>query len=358
MTRRKTRRISTSLLSVLLNAGAAVLLLLVLGVGVRAGALTAQFWREAVGSVGAFLAVAAVIWFAALARSARLRHVTAAQRQTMAYLATVVGLLFIVTRFWFAATAATTAAAQGATAWLPLIDAAVLPLVAAVAAMQAGLLSPQAAWDARRLGGREINLVLLLSIAALLLLPGGAAGWADALLAPPEPGGSAAWFGVAETGSPWLATVTATGVALFCGQVSLHALRRPGAAVTVFAAVLFYQATANFVFAQASGAMGLDATAHFLAILAAVVMDAAYMIRIYAAEENRTLWYASSAGIVAAVGAALILLPRLAGYPAATPAAIVGVTVGSAALGLWCGWCGARLGRLYGARAWPPPAIS
>ncbi len=326
MTRRKSRRAPTLLSLALRNAGAAVAVLLMLGAGVRTAALTTHFWQEAMGSVAAFLAVAAAVWLVAGAPSSALRRTTVQQRQRLAYGATVAGLSYVGARFWLAA--------EGAATWLPQVDAAVLPVLLAVALLQASLLPPRAAWDARRLGLREINLVLLLSIPALLLLPGGAASWGDAQLASPASG----------TGAPWLAAVTATGVALFCGQVALHALRRPGAAVMVFAAVLFFQATANFLFAQASGAANLDATAHFLAILAAVAMDAVYMIRIYAAEEAPTLWYALTAGIVMAVGVTLILLPSLAGYPAVTPAAIVGVTGGSALLGTWCGWSGARVG--------------
>ena len=302
-----------------------------------------QFWREALVSVGAYLVMAAVMWFAALAPAAR-RRITEQRPQRLAYLATAAGLIFVVAHFWLAAAAATTADAQGAAQWLRLIDAAVLPVLFA-AAIQASVLPPTAAWDARRLGAREINLLLLLSIAALLLLPGGDAGWVDALPAAEPFSDATGQSGAALAGAPWLAVVAATGVALFCGQIALHALRRPGAAVMVFAAALFYQATANFVFAQASGATGLDAVAHFLAFVAAIVMDAVYMIRIYAADERPTLWWALAMGITTAVTTALILLPSLAGYPAVTPVTAIGVAAGCAVLGLWCGWCGAGLGR-------------
>lgn len=347
MTRRKTKRTPVSTMSAPLYGGAVVLTLLVLGVGVREGAMTAKFWQQSLWSAGAFAVASAAVWFAAFATepSALLRRMTSQQRQTLTYLATVSGLLFLFANYWLVAADAVQTKTLFPAGWLPLAGAVVLPVLFAATAIQVNLL-PAVAWDARRLTLREINVVLLLSIPALLLLPGGANGWREALHLQPEPNTLAlASFTVSSEAVRWLAPVLATGIALFIGQIALHALRRPGAASMVFTAVIFYQATANFLFTQTSGAANLDAAAHFLALLAAIVLDVVYMIRIHAADDRRTLWYALTASVVMAAGTALILLPRTSSYPPVTVTAFVGVMAGSATLGLWCGWSGARFGR-------------
>jgi hypothetical protein len=347
MTRQKTKRKPASTTSAPLNAGAAVFMLLVLGVGVREGAMTAQFWQQVLWGAGAFVVASTAVWLAAFAAkpTAPLHRAPPQQRQTLAYLATAAGLLFVIVNFWLVAAGAVQTKTLFPAAWLPFAAAAVLPVLFAAAAIQASLLPP-AAWDARRLSLREINVALLLSIPALLLLPGGASGWREALHLQPKPGALAVGLPVGSSDAVrWLAPVLATGVALFIGQTALHALRRPGAALMVFTAVLFYQATANFVFAQTSGATTLDAAAHVLALLAAVVLDVVYMIRVYAADDRRTLWYALAVSIVMAAGTALLLLPRTPSYPSVAGTAIVGVMTGSATLGLWCGWGGASFGR-------------
>jgi len=354
MTRRKTNRTPKRTLPVLLNAGGVVLALLLLSVAMREGAATVPFRRDtawmpsAFGTVAVVGAVAVLMWFVvfAPASATSLRRKPPQQRQLLAYLATVVGLLFVVAGFWLAAADALRAITPLPLPWFRLASAVTLPIMFAAATIQANLLPPAASWDAHRLGLREINLVLLLSIPALLLLPGGATHWAETLRIPPVSGdGVIGLLGSSPGAMPWLTSVVATGIALFIGQNALYALRRPGAAMMVFAAVIFYQATANFFFMQASGATGLDATAHFLAILAAVVMDVVYMIRIYAAEDRRTLWLALAMGIVIVAGTTLILLPRPAEGHLTTVATVAGALVGGAALGFWCGWSGAEFGR-------------
>ncbi len=331
-----------------LNGGAVVLALLVLGVGAREGVMTARFWQQSLWSAGVFAIASAAVWFVAFATDSKvsLRRALPQQRQTLTYLATAAGLLFVVVNFWLIAIGALQTKTLFSAAWLPSASAVILPILFAAAAIQASLLPPTAAWDARRLTVREINVVLLLSIPALLLLPGGANGWREALHLQPKPGVLSAGLTIASSDAVrWLAPVLATGVALLIGQTALHALLRPGAASMVFTAVIFYQATANFVFAQTSGATALDAAAHFLALLAAVVLDVVYMIRIYAADNRRTLWYALTASVVMTAGTALILLPRTSSYPPVTAMVGVSVMAGSATLGLWCGWSGAGFGR-------------
>lgn len=348
MTRRHSKRKPTFTSSAPFNAGVVTLTLLVLGAGVREDAMTMQFWQQAIWSGGIFAAASIGVWLVAFAvqPSAPLRRASPPQRQSLAYLATAAGLLLIVVDFWLVAADVMQHATRPVPVWRPLAGAAVLPILFAAAAIQANLLPSVAAWNARRLGVRDLNLVLLLSIIALLLLPGGADDWRAAFHPQPEPGALIAEFHVGSFDvTQWLAPVLTIGVALFIGQTALHALRRPGAALMVFAAAIFYQAIANFAFAQASGATALDAVAHFLALLAAVALDVVYMIRIDAADDRRTIGFASTVSMIMAAGTALVLLTRTSSHPSNIATAIVGVLAGSAALGLWYGWCGVELGR-------------
>jgi hypothetical protein len=138
--------------------------------------------------------------------------------------------------------------------------------------------------------------------------------------------------------------VLAIGVTLLVGQIALQLLRRPGVVVMLCAAVLFYQSIANFAFVRMAGPVGLDASAHLLALLCAVSMDATYMFRMQIADDRRTLWYALGACVVVTAGAAVILLPGVAGHPPATLGVIGALFAGSALVGLWSGWCGAQFG--------------
>lgn len=335
----------------LLNAAGALLLLMTLGVWVRTGAFTTQFWVETVWGVGSFVLSGALMWSVVFSPrpDALLRRASPRQRQTIASLATLAGLLLIAGLFWIQAARALVTSASLLAAWplLPVVlSAAATPLMLAAVAIQATLLPAPAAWNARRLGLREMNVALLLSMPAWLLLPSGAGEWGQAQVSRPDaPDVIAGLFAVTPGPAAWFVPVLVAGVVLFIGQIALQTLRRPGAAVIVFAAVLFYQATANFLFAQAAGDVGPGATAHFLAILSAVAMDVAYMYRLPDADDRRTLWYALAIGVVITVGTALILVPRAPGHPPATLEAIAGVLAGSALVGIWCGWCGADVGR-------------
>jgi len=235
---------------------------------------------------------------------------------------------------------------------LQTLSAAALPWL--LASIGAPLCRPPS-WDTRRLGANELHVLVLLSYVAVLLLPGNAAAW--------ETGGRAQdpFWGVVGTPAAWGAPVLAIGVGLGLGLFALQRLRRPGVAAMLFAAALFVQAIANFWVVQPavspesggadSGLRVAGIAGFFLAMLAAFVLDAAYRLRLTAADERPTLWYAIGSSLLLVLASASILLPRTAASPALSPAAALLVGVGGGLLGLWCGWWGAAAGRALADRA-------
>ncbi len=202
-------------------------------------------------------------------------------------------------------------------------------------ALQTSLLPAAVQWNTRRLTGRELHVILQLGVTALLLLPADQPAWVKT----PAPGGATP----GEAISAWLLPAAVAGVALFVGLTALHGLRRPGAAVMVFAGVLFFRALANFALAQNTGDAALSAVAPLLALVPAAALDAVYVLRPGAA--RTLLRYALAAGVIIVIGAALLFLPRLPGFPPLTTATGVIVVGTCAVVGSWCGWCGALYGR-------------
>ncbi|MCX6041546.1 MAG: hypothetical protein NTV69_10455 [Caldilinea sp.] len=236
---------------------------------------------------------------------------------------------------------------------LQTLSAAALPwLLASIGAAQA---CRPPGWNTRRLGADELHVLVLLSYVAVLLLPGNAAAW--------ETGGRAQdpFWGVVGAPAAWSAPVLAIGIGLGLGLLALQLLRRPGVAAMLFAAAHFVQAIANFWVVQPavspegggtdSGVRVAGIAGFFLAMLAAFVLDAAYRLRLTAADERPTLWYAIGSSLLLVLASASILLPRTAASPALSPAAALLVGVGGGLLGLWCGWWGAAAGRALADRA-------
>jgi len=205
------------------------------------------------------------------------------------------------------------------------------PILFAGAARQASMLPTMKAWNARRLQGGEIVLLLLLSLMAFSLLSGAL--------------GMGSLEGAATQPRMWMTTVLATGIALFIGQIGLQVLRRPGAAMIVFAAALFYQAFVNFGYAYVLGESGPGAAAHFLALAAAAAMDVVYMLRLPDADSQDSLRSALGVGVlVAFTTAAFFRAPMFGVASLDLPLAAIAFAA-TAAFGGWSGWCGARGGR-------------
>lgn len=257
------------------------------------------------------------------------------------------GTLLLVGWFWGqAARAAHWVEPALAGPLLQTAAAAALPWLLAGGATQ--VCRPPADWDLRRLGADELRVLLLLSYVAVLLLPGNAAAW--------ESGGRTQdpFWGVAGAPAAWGAPVLAIGVGAGLGLFALQLLRRPGVAAMLFAAALFVQAIANFWVVQqaispesgrAEGSVRVAGIAGFLlAMLAAFVLDAVYRLRLGAADERPTLWYAIGSSLLLVLASTLLLLPRTAASPALSPAAALLVGVGGGLLGLWCGGWGAAAG--------------
>ena len=311
-------------------------LLHVLGAWIDAGANPPAFWRQALLIAGVTASVSAGAWWIVLPRTQRRIGMLGAWRgaQRLAYLITILGLLLLVGLLWIDTRQVPSAVATSLTRTAISLCAVWVLLTGAV--LQAMRLPPARDWDMHRLSLPELNVILQLSVAAFLLLPAN------------PPNGAMAWW----------APVQVTGVALFAGQSALQMLRRPGAAVMVFAAVIFYRALANFVLAQAPDAAPVGATVHFLAMAPAGALDMAYAVRLPDADTRRTLYFALAAGVSVALSAALIFWPQLPGVPPLTPEIVLLVVGLGAPVGIACGWCGADLGcaARFAPRRSAPPA--
>ena len=315
-------------------AGGALALLLLPGVWIATGGVTPRFWVAVLTGGVTLVVIGAVVWWTLFRPQTpgALLRASSRRRQTFASLTTGFGLLLLGWRLWSAPDAA-------APATLAATITAVWALLAGVA-LQTSLLSAAAQWTTRRLGLRELHVILQLAVAALLLLPAEQPAWMQAA-APNAASGAAV--------AAWMLPAVVVGVALFAGLIALHGLRRPGAAVMIFAAVLFLRALANFALAQSPGAAAQSAVAPFLALVPAAALDVVYVLRADA-DAQLTLRAALTAGIVAALVAALLFLPRLPGFPPPTAATGL-IAVGTCAVvGVWCGWCGAAYGHALAGR--------
>lgn len=208
---------------------------------------------------------------------------------------------------------------------------AVSPLLFAGVAQQVSTFPAAKGWNARRLRGDEIVLLLLLSLMAFPLLSGAL--------------GMNAMGGAATPWRMWMMTALAAGTALFVGQVALQTLHRPGASMIVFAAALFYQALVNFGYAHTHGEQGPGVAPHVLALAAAAAMDVMYMLRLPDADSQASLQSALGVGVLTAfITAAFFRGPMFGITLLDLPLAAVAF-VAVAAFGFWSGWCGAGGGR-------------
>jgi len=308
-----------------------------LGAWIDAGGNLALFWREALVIAGVAVSMAGVLWWGVFHPTRRrvLLRASRRVRQRLAYLTTLVGAL-LVGLFWVATQPAPGGGDERITPDLILLalTTSTVWLLLTSGVMQTSLLAPTRAWDVRRLSVRELNAILQLAMAAWLLLPTDLPAGTSATVA-------------------WLLPVQVLGVGLFTGQLVLHALRRPGTAVMVFAAVLFYRALANFVLVQLTAATGLTAAVQFLALAPAASLDATYMMRLTDADSRVTFRYALVASSVVTMGAALFSLPQTPGFPPLSVASALLVVALGAPVGLGCGWSGATIGRTAIALATP-----
>lgn len=334
ITRSKQTAIDAPMLSLILIGAPAFLG--VFGAWIDVGGNIPAFWRQALLIAGATAIVSAGAWWFTRPQMRRRTEACVESRsaQYLAYLITLLSLLLLAGLLWLDIRQAP---ATGATslAHTAITLAGVWVLLAGVT-FQAMHLPPAQDWNMHRLGVPELNLILQLSVAAFLLLPTN------------PPRGATAW----------LAPVLVTGVALFAGQIALQALRRPGAAVMVFAAVIFYRALANYVLAQTPEAAPVGAAVQFLALAPAGALDTAYAVRLPDADARRTLYFALAAGVSVALAASLIFWPQLPGVPPLTPENVLLVVGLGALVGVGFGWCGAACGRAarFAPRRSSPPA--
>jgi branched-subunit amino acid transport protein AzlD len=237
-----------------------------------------------------------------------------------------------------------TRAAQG----LPHLLAAltVVLLMLAAAAVQVSVLPWPATWASRRLGLREIHVVVQLAIATtILLLAVGGARFPEA-----NPPGQAfparpAWL--------YPALLLATGI--FAGNVALELLRRPGAALLVMLAVLCYRALVLATSPAGGTDAGSPAAAEFLLLLPAAGLDLIYYFRQQTADERQTWLLANLTGVTLMLTLGLVLLPRLLPELPVSERTIPLMVVAGVLAGLWAGWVGEAVGAALSRSQRPPP---
>lgn len=308
-----------ALLAILIGAPAG---LYVLKAWIDAGGAAPSFWRQALLIVSAAAIAGAGAWWRSHAHRRRQAptRISPPCARRLADMLTLLGLLLLVGLLWMEVRqAAGNGAASLARTGIAL--SAVWGMLAGVV-LQAAHLPVARAWDMHRLSMAELSMILQLSVVVFLLLP-----------VNPPPSVTA-----------WLAAVQTIGVTLFAGQIALQVLRRPGAAIMVVAAVLFYRALVNFVLAQQPDAAGIGAAVQFLALAPAGALDVAYAVRLTDADAQRLQVFALAAGISVALAAALIFWPQLPGVPSLTAEVVLFVVGAGAIMGSACGWCGAAFG--------------
>lgn len=229
---------------------------------------------------------------------------------------------------------------------LAALNVALLMLTAA--AVQGSLLPWRATWTPRRLGLKEIHVVVQLAIVAAILLP--AFGVEDGVLAvggalPAESGPLGRAF-PARPATLYPALVLTIG--LFVGNVALQLLRRPGAALLVMLAVLCYRALMLTVSPAGSSGSGSPAAAEFLLLVPAAGLDLIYYFRQQAADDRQTWLLANLTSITLLLTLGLVLLPRLLPDLPFTGQTISWAVVVGVPVGLWAGWVGEATGAALG----------
>ena len=223
----------------------------------------------------------------------------------------------------------------------PVLVVSMVAVMLAAVAVQSSVLPQPAEWTIRRLGLGELNTIILLAVAAALLLLAGTGGWEHGTERAMRPAG--------------FYPAVILSVALFCGQIGLLVLRRPGTGVLIFAAGLLFRATANFLFQQFFGMTETGAAAHFLALIPAAAMDVVYVYRAHEANQMSTSWLAIGVGSAALLASGLLLIPSLVDYPPVDAGTLPGMVIAGIAAGFFYGWCGARIGRAIAAAHHLPP---
>ncbi|MBW7883360.1 MAG: hypothetical protein H3C34_12120 [Caldilineaceae bacterium] len=234
------------------------------------------------------------------------------------------------------------------TAWSPaslLVAASTAFTMVAAAAVQLWLLPRRSAWEIHRLPVTEIHFILLLAIGVSLLLHMGVGEWE--LVASPDMAmdGSTPFLQAFLARPEWLYPAIIVAVTLFFGNVALHALRRPGAAILVTLAALFFRALFIFIFQQLDGPFSVTAVGQFMALIPAAALDMVYVFRIYAAGTPGTRLTANLFAVTAMMTLGLWLLPRWLAHPQVDAATIPAMVAATLVAGLWSGWCGAAVGQ-------------
>jgi hypothetical protein len=235
------------------------------------------------------------------------------------------------------------------TAWSPphLLAAVNFSLVLLAAATAQVSLLPRAGWrKLEHLSGREVLALIALGLGTLQLLQIGTTEWdgQDVLARTAGPGFAAAFAGRPD----WVYPVVVVSIALFLGQLSIHALRRAGVATLLALGVLAFRLAALAVLDAWQPAIGMAFVSHALLLAPLFFLDVWYGRRLDRPDSTSTV-----VGGSALAGAVCLLftLPTIAltmTSPPLTISTAPGMIVVGLVMAIGAGMAGAGLGNWLG----------
>ena len=227
---------------------------------------------------------------------------------------------------------------------LMLAGGVALVLLATIA-LQLSLFPPEPWLGLRGLHGAELLALLGCAGATTMLLQFGTADWEglnsveNIALNP-----SAFW-----QRPEWLYPVVVVTVALFCGNLAIHALRRAGAATIVALIVLGFRLAMLAAFRAGRPGIGMGFVPQMLIVPPLLLLDLWYAMRLRQSEMPATLAGGNLLAGALFLSAGLPLIDRMLIYPRVTAATLPDMIGMSLLAALAAGWAGARLGAWLGA---------
>lgn len=190
-----------------------------------------------------------------------------------------------------------------------------------------------AAWDVRRLGPIELQMLVAVAMAATLLLGVLARPWETATLT------------AAALLPPWVLTTVSVGIGTGLGMYLLQALRRPGAGFMALLLAFAVRSLLIGVLQRPLGGFTGAAPAFLLMLAPAGLLDLFYLYNMRRGDAPRLAWQALTSAVTGSLLGSLLVLETLTAYPPVNGETIPGIIVAGAAAGFGAGWLGMTAGR-------------
>jgi hypothetical protein len=235
------------------------------------------------------------------------------------------------------------------TAWslphLSLLGGSALVALAGVS-LQLSILPRQAWGSLRGLRRQEWIAIGLIALATILIVQIGTTEWEG--MSSPDSAASSQFLGPFWQRPEWLYPVVVVSIGLFFGALTLHALRRAGAATLVGLLVLGFRALALAAIGLEATTRGLGVVSHALLIPPMIALDVWYAVRRQQPDSLTTL---IGGNLLAGVVFLIVGLPVInatLNYPRINGDTLPGMIGFGLLMALAAGWAGARLGRWLG----------